>query len=76
MFYWSSLSLLAQQQVCRTSHAADASWNELVYLLLTGVLFVIYNRIVELLKDSVSSILVDDIVSLFAADVYGHYLTT
>ena len=54
-----SLSLLAQQQVCRTSHAADASWNELVYRLFLSLL-VSFLYLIELLKDSVSSILVDD----------------
>ena len=36
-----SLSLLAQQRVCRSSHAADASWNELVYRLFLSLLGVL-----------------------------------
>ena len=53
-----SLSLLAHQQVCRTSHAADASWNEL--LSYFSSYWCPFCYLIELLKGSVSSILVDD----------------
>ena len=59
------LSLLAQQQVCRSSHAADASWNELVYRLFRSLLTGSDSSVLALLLTVAGSCCMDSIESSF-----------